>query len=74
MDRLTRFEGRLQRLEADGDMVETAKHAVLELVGRIEEIERDRDAITAELMRTRETWRRSRWGSESAWRSLPPAS
>ena len=54
-DRLTRFEGRLQRLEADGSMVETAKHAVLELVGRIEEIERDRDAITAELMRTRES-------------------
>jgi hypothetical protein len=55
--RLVGFEERVQRLEADGHLVESAEHALHELVGRMEEIERDRDAITAELVRTGESWR-----------------
>jgi hypothetical protein len=55
--RLVGFEERVQHLEADGRFVESAEQALHELVGRIQEIECDRDAITAELVRTGESWR-----------------
>ena len=54
--RMLGLEVRLKDVEAGGRSVENAERSLSELVGRIEEIERDRDAITAELTRAAETW------------------
>jgi chromosome segregation ATPase len=53
-ERLTRFEARLRTLEAEGSLPDRVEHAVHELVRRIEEVERDRDALTSEIVRARE--------------------
>ena len=54
--RLTRFEERLQEVEAGGHSMENAEQTLNELIRRMEEIERDRDAITAEVVRAGESW------------------
>ncbi len=54
--RLSGFEERLQEVEVGGRSMENAEQALHELIHRMEEIERDRDAITAELIRTGESW------------------
>ncbi len=54
--RLTGFEERLQEVETGGRSMENAELALTELIRRMEEIERDRDAITAELVRAGESW------------------
>ncbi|TMK60300.1 MAG: hypothetical protein E6G14_11360 [Actinobacteria bacterium] len=54
--RLSGFEERLQDVEVGGHSMENAEQALHELIHRMEEIERDRDAITAELIRTGESW------------------
>src|SRR4029077_7372728 len=54
--RLTGVEERWREGEAGGHSMENAEQALTELIHRMEEIERDRDAITAEVVRAGERW------------------
>jgi hypothetical protein len=54
-ERLGRLDSRLREVEAQGALPDRVEHAMHELVRRLDEVERDRDALTAEVVRTRES-------------------